>query len=193
MKDSASFRMINQTENTIIRNSVSKISSDVVSFLDSLKDFLYISFYQKSNGNLSLKIFLLNQKHKILVEEIENKDLIYEAGLYIGFIKKGNFHISLEFLEYLNKIHKISDLKQLWTSIRGEKSVLYGNNIRKEMVDKIPEGLEREDFVLILNQSNEIIAFCRSKVNRDEIDALKPKEVIAINLIDKGIYLRRKQ
>jgi ribosome biogenesis protein Nip4 len=193
MKDSASFRVINNTEKTLIRKSVSKISSNVLPFLDSLKDVLYISFNQKSSGNLNPKIFLLNQKHKSLVEEIEDKDLINEAGLYIGFIKKGNFLISLEFLEYLYKNHNVSDLKRFWTNIRGEKSVLYGNNIRKEMVDKIPEDLKRDDFVLIFNQLNEIIAFCRSKVNRDEIYDLKPKEVIAINLIDKGKYLRRKQ
>jgi ribosome biogenesis protein Nip4 len=193
MKDSASFRVINNTEKTIIRNSVSKISSDVLSFLDSLGDFLYISFNQKSNGNAYPTIFFLNQEHKNLVKKIEIKDIIFEAGLYIGFIKKGNFHISLEFLEYLHKNHKVPDLRQIWANIGGEKSILYGNNIRKEMIDKIPEDLKRKDHVTIFNQLNEIIAFGRSKVNRDEINDLKPKEVIAINLIDKGKYLRRKQ
>jgi ribosome biogenesis protein Nip4 len=193
MKDSASFRVINNTEKTIIRNSVSKISSDVLSFLDSQVDFLYISFNQKSNNNPYPKIFLLNQEHKSLVKQIEIKDIIIEAGLYIGFIKMGNFHISLEFLEYLYKNHKVPDLKQFWANIGGEKSILYGNNIRKEMVNKIPENLKRNDYVIIINQLNEIIAFCKSKVNKDEINDLKPKEVIAINLFDKGKYLRRKQ
>ncbi|MHA1915687.1 MAG: hypothetical protein ACW986_12215 [Promethearchaeota archaeon] len=193
MKDSASFREINNIEKEIIKNSISKISSNLLAIFASLKDFLYVSFNRKINDNEYPTIFLLNQEHISLVDNINFKGIINEAGLYLGFIKKGNFHISLEFIEYLYRNHKVSDLKQFWVNLEGEKSILYGNNIRKDMVSKIPEGLKKNDFVLILNQLKEIIAFSRSKINDFEINDLRPKEVIAINLIDKGKYLRRKQ
>jgi len=46
---------------------------------------------------------------------------------------------------------------------------------------------------LIFNRNDEIIALAQSKYNYQNIQKLKPKEIIAINLNDKGYYLRRNQ
>ncbi len=61
------------------------------------------------------------------------------------------------------------------------------------MVTKTPSNLQKGDLLIIFNDMNEILAIAQSKVERESLKQLKPKNIIAINLSDKGIYLREKQ
>jgi hypothetical protein len=47
--------------------------------------------------------------------------------------------------------------------------------------------------LLIFNELNEILAIAQSKYESKNLQQLKPKDIIAFNLSDKGIYLRKKQ
>jgi ribosome biogenesis protein Nip4 len=48
-------------------------------------------------------------------------------------------------------------------------------------------------FLIIFNKEEEIIAIGRATIGSSQIQNLKPEDLIAINLSDKGIYLREKQ
>ncbi|GAH74587.1 unnamed protein product, partial [marine sediment metagenome] len=109
------------------------------------------------------------------------------------FIKRGEFYFSIEGVEYLYKNGIFTEFKLVHLNENGEKSFLYGNSILKKMVRKSPNTLKKEDFLLILNNIDEIIGLGISRVNNEILLNLKPSDVFAINIKDKGEYLRRRQ
>ena len=61
------------------------------------------------------------------------------------------------------------------------------------MLYNIPVTLKDNDFLLILNRKDEIIAIAQSKCNYENAEKAQHQEIIALNLSDKGIYLRVEQ
>ena len=156
MIESSSFRQINETEGKIIVKSISKISFNISQFLERSKKKLYISIIV---SNLKPKypiIYLISDDIMKNLNFIEVENKIYSAGLYFGFIKKGNFYLSIEGAEYLYKQGNLSDLKRINLNIDGEKSVLYGNNILKNMVAETPSNLQVGDFLLIFKEKGAV-------------------------------------
>ncbi len=193
MIESTNFRQINEIEKEIISKSLSKISPKIMQILIRSKKKLYISLIESNLKTNYPTIYLISNESLNRLDLIEFKTKIYSAGLYFGFIKKGDFYFSLEGAEFLYKQGIFSEFKRLHLNIKGEKSVLYGNNILKNMVIKTPSNLQKGDFLLIFNNMNEILAIAQSKVDSIVIQHLKPNDIIAFTLNDKGIYLREKQ
>ncbi|MHA1931275.1 MAG: hypothetical protein ACW96X_01980 [Promethearchaeota archaeon] len=193
MNDSENFRQINSYEKKIILRSFSANLSNVLQILDDLQYFLYISFKQKETKNNYPVIFLLTEDQKKFLKLINAGSTIYFIGLYFGFIKKDNFLLSLEGAEFLYKNNRFPEFQQLFLNKKGEKSFLYGNNVSKKMIDKIPQNLKNKDFLLVLNTINEIIGISQSQYDSQSTNTLESKDTIAINLNDKGIYLRKPQ
>ncbi len=193
MKDSINFRLINEIEKKIIITTLSNISPKILPLLYNLEKLLFISTYKLHIEDNSLTIHLIsNDQHKI-VDIINTSPRICSAGLYFGFIKKGVFYLSLEGAEYIYKHDIFSEFQQLQVNEKGEKSILYGNNILKSMIVRTPINLKERDFLLIFNKLNEIIAIAQSRVKNQNIQKLTQIEIVAMNLSDKGYYLRKKQ
>ncbi|MFW9947730.1 MAG: hypothetical protein ACFFDX_12975, partial [Candidatus Odinarchaeota archaeon] len=76
---------------------------------------------------------------------------------------------------------------------QGEKSILYGNNILKKMLSNFSMELKMNDLVIVLNHLKEIIAIGIIKVDGNDFYNLESDDIIALNLIDKGYYLRKNQ
>ncbi|MFX0081921.1 MAG: hypothetical protein ACFE94_09230 [Candidatus Hodarchaeota archaeon] len=193
MNDSITFREINEIEKKIIFTTLSNISPKILTLIDNLEKDLFISTYELSIDDNFPSIYLIsNEQHK-LIKDFDNKPRICSAGLYFGFIKKGIFYLSLEGAEFLNKLNLFSEFQTIRVNEKGEKSILYGNNILKSMIVEIPINLKERDFLLIFNILNEIIAIAQSRVKNQNVQKLMQKEIIAMNLSDKGYYLRKKQ
>jgi ribosome biogenesis protein Nip4 len=189
MIDTKKFRKVNKTENEIITSSVLKISTKLVSVLKSINFKIYIAL----NKNKYPSIYLIpNNLAKDLVNFQQNISVL-SAGLYLGFIKKGEFHLSLEGAEFLLNYNCFSRSQKLIVNKSGEKSILYGNRITKSMLAKIPTELKKDAILLVFNLNNEFIAIAKSQVNYSIYKNLNHNDVIAINLVDKGYYLRKKQ
>ncbi|MFW9941303.1 MAG: NIP7 N-terminal domain-related protein [Candidatus Thorarchaeota archaeon] len=192
MSERIRFRKINDIEKQIIAASISNISTELPQIIENLTNFLYVSLESSITKAKSPSIFIISKDQDRLLRSLDS-DKIISAGLYFGFIKKGKFYLSLEGAEFLEKNHTISDIKRLQVNVAGEKSILYGKNILKNMITKIPPNLENDDFLLIFNSLNELIAVGRSYVDKDSFHNLKPSETVAFNLTDKGYYLRKIQ
>ena len=193
MIESSNFRQINEIEKEIILKSLSYISPHLSTAIKNLLMNFYISIREFNFENNFPKIYLISDNQLNTLGIISNNKNVYSAGLYFGFIKKGVFYLSLEGVEYLYN-HKIfSDFQRLYVNENGEKSILYGNNILKNMIIKTPRILKENDFLLIFNRLDEIIGIAQSRVDNTNIDNFKLNDIIAINLNDKGIYLRKKQ
>ena len=192
MSDIVSFRQINEIEKEIIITSLSNISSEFSQIIENFRALLYISIGRAVYKNQFPNIFLISKDQDKLLHSLNNNKII-SAGLYFGFIKKGNFFLSLESAEFLYKHDIFSDFKRFYVNEKGEKSILYGNNILKNMVIKPPSNLQKQDFLLVFNEIDEIIAIAQSKVENINLQQLKSNDIVAINLNDKGLYLRKKQ
>ncbi|MFX0006867.1 MAG: hypothetical protein ACFFA7_05975 [Promethearchaeota archaeon] len=193
MKDFEKIRSINQIETDIIKDSNSILSSNFVSLLEDLRKKLYVIFKGKKEYNTFPKIYLFSKELQELLNNLKLKDRISSGGLYFGFIKKGKFYISIEGAEFLFKNNLIATDLQLNVNWNGEKSILYGNNISKNMLLKEFYNFKLGDILIILNVEQEIIAISKAVVEGNQVQNLKPEDLIAINLSDKGIYLREKQ
>jgi len=193
MIESSHFRQINEIEKEVISKSLSNISPNYLQILKRSKKKLYISIIESNLKTEYPTIYLISDEFLKIINLSVFEDKIYSAGLYFGFIKKGSFYLSLEGAEFLYRQGILSDLKRIDLNQEGEKSVLYGNNILKNMVVKAPSNLQKGDFLLIFNNLNEILAIAQSKVDNKVLQNLKPNDIIATNLSDKGIYLRKKQ
>jgi len=193
MSESSNFRQINEIEKKIIIQSLSKISPNIFQFIIRSKNLLYISLKKGNSKTFYPSIYLTSKYFQKEIDKIEFNDKIYSVGLYFGFIKKGRFYISLEGTEFLYKKGILSDIKYIYVNKKGEKSILYGNDILKNWVTKTPLNLQKQDFLLIFNKLNEILAIAYSEVESKILQQLKPNDVVATTLNDKGFYLRKKQ
>jgi len=193
MTESSNFREINDIESKIISKSLFNISPNILEFLKRSEKKLYISLRKSDLKTNYPFLYLISNTFQEDINLIENKSNIYSAGLYFGFIKKGDFYLSLEGAEFLYRQGTGSGIKRIYVNKKGEKSILYGNNILKNMVIKTSSNLQKGDLLLIFNELNEILAIAQSKYESKNLQQLKPKDIIAFNLSDKGIYLRKKQ
>ena len=193
MSETRIFRRINTIETKFIINSIKTISTELLPIFDSLKELLYILINNSTIEKDYPSIYLITDKLQKILNNVNFLNRIYDAGLYFGFIKRGEFYFSIEGVEYLYKNGIFTKFKLVNLNANGEKSFLYGNSILKKMVRKSPDTLEKEDFLLILNSFNEIIGLGISRVNNEILLNLKPSDVFAINIKDKGHYLRRRQ
>jgi ribosome biogenesis protein Nip4 len=187
------FRPVNDYEKELIIDSISKISSNAKAiFDDSLYEY-YSIFKSNKEQKDKLQIYLIRQ-NKMGIKNLDNLyDKIRSIGLYFGFIFRGIFYLSLEGAEFLHKRGFLSEIKCVYLNQRGERSILYGNNILKNMISKTSAKILKDDFLLIFNELNEILAIALSKTESKIVDKLRPKEIIALNLKDKGYYLRTPQ
>ncbi|MFX1524106.1 MAG: hypothetical protein ACFFCC_11415, partial [Promethearchaeota archaeon] len=158
MNNSLNFRIVNSFESEIIRSSISTISSNLWQDLKEFRYFLFISFQQKNLKNKFPEIFLLTNDQKDILHSINPQDDVFSMGLYFGFIKNKNFYLSLEGAEFLSKIDRTSYFEELILNEKGEKSIIYGNDILLENVVKFSRDPKKDDFLLVKNNHDEIIA-----------------------------------
>ena len=193
MKDSETFRKINVIEKQIISASLSRISPLFLPILNEIEKFLFIKLSNQRSHIIYPNLYLFSEELHDLFQNLKTHADIISGGTNFGFIKKGEFYISLECAEYFYKKGTLLDFKHIRLSEKGEKSILYGNNITKNMYTTLPINLKKKDFLVVFNDSREIIAIAQSLVDTTNIQNLRPKDIVAINLCDKGYYLRRNQ
>lgn len=186
------FRNINNIEKKIIGSFLSKIFSNNLSKFEEFEHNLYVLIKNKTQHFKYPQIYLLSEEIKKILKKISVND-ISSGGLYFGFIKRGEFYLSIEGAEYLHKRGYISDLLQIYVNKHGEKSILYGNNILKNMLIIKSYNFKENDFVLIFNDKDELIAIGNSVIEASDVKNLRPDGLVVKNLSDKGIYLREKQ
>jgi len=61
------------------------------------------------------------------------------------------------------------------------------------MILKETYDYKEKDILLVFNEEGEIIGISISTINGSQVQNLKPEDLVAINLSDKGKYLREKQ
>ncbi|MFW9820611.1 MAG: hypothetical protein ACFFE5_13455 [Candidatus Thorarchaeota archaeon] len=193
MNKVVTFRNLNQIERKIIGSFLSKICLNFLSNFEKIEPNLYVFIKSKTQHIIYPQIYLLSEELKKILKKINAFYHISSGGLYFGFIKRGEFYLSLEGADYLHKRGYISNLLQLYVNTKGEKSILYGNNILKNMLIMKTYSFKENDFILVFNDEDELIAIGSSVIEGNDIKNLKPDDLVVNNLSDKGRYLREKQ
>ncbi len=187
------FRLINKIEKSIINNSLLKFSSEVLSYFEKKDHRFYIFLNDEQRESKFPLIYLVPyESSNILEGKLKNENII-TAGIYFGFIKKGIFHLSLEGAEFMRNHQILPDSNKITINEKGEKSILYGNDILKSAITNIPSNLKKNSLLAVINQNNEIIAIARAEIDYSSFNNLKLNQKIARNLVDRGYYLRKKQ
>ena len=193
MRDLNIFRLINKIEKSIINNSLLKLSPEVLPYFKK-KDYEFYVFINDEQVESKFPlIYLVSYENSIILEERLKNENIHTAGIYFGFIKKGIFHLSLEGAEFLHYHQILPNSNKITISEKGEKSILYGNDILKSVITMIPPELKKNNLLAVFNQKNEIIAIARVTIDSSSFQNLKLNQKVAQNLVDKGYYLRKRQ
>ncbi len=193
MNHKNNFRTINKTEKKVIIDSLLNVSSKFITVISTVKYEFFISFNSLSLEKKFPSIYFVPNSLTKIVNKIESRININSAGIYFGFIKRNQFLLSLEGAELLHKLNCFTGRQQIYLNNEGEKSILYGNKVLKNMVAGVNHNLKKNDFLLVFNQKKELIALAKSQVDYNEIKMSNNNKQIAINLVDKGYYLRIKQ
>ncbi|MFX0059571.1 MAG: PUA domain-containing protein [Candidatus Hodarchaeota archaeon] len=187
------FRKINKKEKKIIFDSIRDISPKFFPVFKEFEYNLFISVNELTSQEKPRKIFLVLDDIRKLLNNSNFENIICSAGLYLGFFKKGKFLLSLESLEFFHKHNTFSEFHRLLVNNKGERSILYGNDIIRSMILSAPYNFKKNDLILIVNENDELLALAQAKVDSENIQNLNPRSKIAYNLVDKGYYLRKKQ
>lgn len=188
------FRVINEIERKMINDSLLKISPQILSDLVEKDSKFYISLSRLNSRDNFPSVYFVPNNLSTNLDNFNPETIINSAGLYFGFIKKSQFFLSLEGAEFLYKSNVIPQKLKVILNDKGEKAILYGNKILKKFAPKIPTTLKKNNLLFVFNKSKELISIARSQVNYSEYqENLSPNDIFAINLVDKGYYLRKKQ
>lgn len=185
-------RPLNLTEKAIIRKSLEDLSPNIFKFLIDNFD-IYICFNSVWKQQSYPSMYLITHRQRVFLNSISNLRDIYSIGLYMGFIRKGELIISLELLDFLKNHDLLIHKKRIIVNQIGERSILYGNDLLKKMIVQISTDVKKDDDILILNEQNELLALGKSKIDEGSLSRLKSEDIIALNIIDKGYYLRKNQ
>ncbi len=189
------FEQASDSELKVIKKGLSKISLKSISYLEQNRYVIFISSGKSKYRFNSDNVFLVSKELLDLLLVIP-KDVLNRGksgGIYFGYLERNKFFISIEGAEFLYLSNCFSEDNFVYLTEDGEKSALYGNQILKKMIFKVPESLKERSFLLVFNQLKELITIAFSRVNYSQINDMNPDSLIALNLVDKGYYLREKQ
>ncbi len=189
------FRLLNETEKGIIFKSVKNISAHLYQFFHENYHNLYILISKTKENFQYPKVYFIPNELIVIIRKIKEQSIIKSGGLYLGFIKKGELKISIEAIEYYlsNYPEFFSNLQKINLTGEGEKSFLYGNNIQRDMIIDFSSSFLEQTFIIVLNTLNELIGIALVKKNLPLLEKLNPDDIVAVNLQDKGYYLRKAQ
>jgi hypothetical protein len=133
MRDLKTFRLVNKIETTMIYDSLTKISPDLLPFFKKNNYRLYISLNKLEAESKFPSIFLISENQSIILEKVLKAVIVRSAGVYFGFIKKGIFFLSLEGVEFFHNHDKIPKSKQVIVNKEGEREI---NSLWKQYFKK---------------------------------------------------------
>ena len=184
------FRALKNSEFELIEAALVQISPKIVSYFQERRSLLYVSIFGNKDGNL---IYLITEEVNNVLKRFQQTVHIISAGIYLGFIIRGKFFLSLEGAEILLKEELVPEQRFIKVNKEGEKAILYGNQIEKRMILDSSSNLKKNSLILIFNQLNELIALGNVVVELENFEIFNERDILIKNLVDKGYYLRRKQ
>ena len=188
--DPKNFRALKNNEFESIEAALIQISPKIVFYFQERRSLLYVSKFGNKGENL---IYLITEEVNKVLKRFQQIVDIISAGIYLGFIVRGKFFLSLEGAEILLKEELVPEQRFIKVNKEGEKAILYGNSIEKKMILDFSSELKKNSLILIFNRLKELIALGNVVVELENFEVFNERDILIKNLVDKGYYLRRKQ
>jgi ribosome biogenesis protein Nip4 len=192
MSNLKEFNFLNEFESDIVKKTLDEIKTNSFETIKNNKYNFLISKFKEVNKYP--EIYAIPTKILNLFKDINRKNdpKIISVGIYFGYLKRGKLILSIEAAEFLKEYNLFPKRKQIILNEKGEKSILYGNEITGEDILIIPNNIQRGDLLLVLNKEKNVLALSTALIDTDKIKSEKTQKV-ALNLVDKGYYLRRQE
>ncbi len=146
-----------------------------------------IFFYQKGTFT---SIHLLPRDAKDRFKGLMGNPGLKHFGLFLGMFH-GTFNLSLE---GASELARRGGLRRNWIKLsdEGEKSFLYGQDIKKPMLQEVcPRGITHDRGIcVVLNARGECIGIGKLEARDPRLVKVADDEVIIKNVVDRGVYLR---
>jgi len=112
----------------------------------------------------------------------------YSLGLFLGQIVKGKYEISMDIAE---KLFIEAKRNAIMVNDHASALFLYGRDIMAKSILKVYPPLSR--IVVVVNRFEDFLGLCKLTVKPKELlsETLKGDEIVCLNVIDKGWFLRK--
>ena len=121
------------------------------------------------------------------VKGIMNKEP-YSLGLFLGRIMKGKYELSMDIAE---KLFTMAKRNAIMINDQASALFLYGRDVMAKSILKTYPPLSK--VVLVVNRFEDFLGLCKLTVKPRELlsGKLKGEEIVCLNIIDKGWFLRK--
>jgi ribosome biogenesis protein Nip4 len=108
-------------------------------------------------------------------------------GLHLGEIHGERLKLGVSILDRLAALTK----SKVVVSRKGAEAFTYGRSIIKESVIDVGQELRRGQMVVVEDRGGNAIGLASLSVDTSKLERLGSDELVAKNLVDVGLYLRR--
>ena len=112
----------------------------------------------------------------------------YSLGLFLGQIVKGKYEISMDIAE---KLFAEARRNAIMINDHASALFLYGRDVMAKSILKTYPPLSRT--VVVVNKLEDFLGLCKLTVKPKELlsGILRENEIVCLNVIDKGWFLRK--
>jgi len=136
-------------------------------------------------------IYLMPREAKDRFKVLMGNPGLRHFGLYLGNFKGTQFNLSMEGMSELVKAGGVSSN---WVKLNedGEKSFLYGQDIKKEDLQAVSaRGITHDRGIcIVMNAMGECLGIGKLEADDHTLRRVSDTDVLVSNIVDKGMYLR---
>lgn len=136
-------------------------------------------------------IYLMPREAKDRFKVLMGNPGLRHFGLFLGNFKGTQFNLSMEGISELVKANSVT---KNWIKLNddGEKSFLYGQDIKKEDLQAVsPRGITHDRGIcVVMNARGECLGIGKLEADDHLLRHVSDTDVLISNIVDKGMYLR---
>jgi ribosome biogenesis protein Nip4 len=138
------------------------------------------------NGSIQ-SLYLCSMNWIDILEQGLGSYELYSIGLLFGEIVQGKLKLSIAIL---NKIASLT-ANFIIISGKGVGPFTYGKSILKESVKELGQDLKKGQRVIVLNDVCDCLGLAMMTVDEHRVSRLQSNDLVAKNLTDIGLYVRK--
>ncbi|NMC08644.1 MAG: hypothetical protein GYA24_25770 [Candidatus Lokiarchaeota archaeon] len=147
-----------------------------------------VFLYQKGTFT---SIHLMPKEAKDRFKGLMGNPGLKHFGLFLGMFKGNQFNLSIE---GASELARSGTVARNWIKLGtdGEKSFLYGQDIKKAMLQEVcPRGITHDRGIcIILNARGECLGIGKLEAQDPRLVRVSDEDVLVKNIVDRGVYLR---
>jgi ribosome biogenesis protein Nip4 len=112
---------------------------------------------------------------------------LYSFGLFLGEMIKEKLRLSIS---VLSRIAPLTD-SRIVIAEKAAGAYTYGKSILKESVLEAKPDLKKGQRVIVLNEKHDCLGLATLTADGYKISKMRPNDLVAKNIVDIGLYIRK--